>query len=42
MNELAEKNRAGELTAEEQTELHCYLRVGSLLDLLHSKARLSL
>jgi len=42
MNELAQKNQAGELTTDEQAELRSYLRVGSLLDLLHSKARLSL
>lgn len=42
MNALAQKNQAGELTPEEQAELHCYLRVGNLLDLLHSKARLSM
>ena len=42
MNALAEKDRRGILTETEQQELQGYLRVGHLLDLLHSKARLAL
>lgn len=42
MNELAEKARQGALSAEEDRLLQGYLFVGSLVDLLHSKARLSL
>ena len=42
MHELAEKNQAGELTAEEQGQLENYRHVGRLLDLMRSKARLSL
>jgi hypothetical protein len=42
MNLLAEKARAGALTAEEQAELDCYERVGHFLSLLRSKARISL
>ena len=39
MNALAEKNRQGALSEAEQHELHSYLLVGHLLDLLHAKAR---
>jgi hypothetical protein len=42
MHELAVRNQGGKLTAAEQQELHGYLRVGRLLDLLGAKARLSL
>lgn len=42
MNELVLKNQRGTLTAAELAELHGYLRVGAFLDLMHSKARLSL
>lgn len=42
MNSLAEKARAGTLTAEEQIEIDCYKRVGHFLSLLRAKARLSL
>ncbi len=42
MNELAAKAREGSLTAEEEDQLHGYLFVGAMVDLLHSKARLSL
>lgn len=42
MNELVVRNQRGTLTAEELAELHGYLRVGAFLDLMHSKARLSL
>ena len=39
MNELATKSRGGSLSEEEQEQLHAYLFVGALLDLMHSKAR---
>lgn len=42
MNDLAERAREGTLTAEEQTEIDCYERVGHFLSLLRSKARMSL
>ena len=42
MNELAEKNRLDQLTEVERSELQSYLRVGGLLNLLHSKARCSI
>ncbi len=42
MNELAEKSRAGLLTEEESAELDAFLFVGSILDLLRSKARQTL
>ena len=42
MDQLAQKAREGTLTAEEQVEIDCYERVGHLLSLLRSKARLSL
>ena len=42
MDMLAEKARAGALTAEEQSEIDCYERVGHFLSLLRSKARISL
>jgi hypothetical protein len=42
MNELAEKNRRGEATPAELEELERYSRVGSLLNLLQSKARRAL
>ena len=42
MNQLAEKARQGILTDEEQSQLHGYLFVGAMIDLMHSKARLSL
>jgi len=42
MDELAEKARAGTLSEEETTQLDAYLLVGSLLDLLQSKARQTL
>lgn len=41
MNELAEKNRQGQLTASERTELENYQRVGNFLNLMQAKARLS-
>lgn len=42
MRELLEKNRASSLTKEEDEELENYCRVGQFLDLVRSKARLSL
>lgn len=42
MNQLAGKARRGTLSPEEDRLLQGYLFVGSLVDLLHSKARLSL
>ena len=42
MNELAEKNRRGEVTVAEQEELEQYSRIGNLLNMLQSKARRSL
>jgi hypothetical protein len=42
MHELAVKNQADELAADERRELDGCVRVGRLLDLLAAKARLSL
>ena len=42
MNILAEKARQGTLCADEASELENYSRVGRLLEVLKSKARLSL
>ena len=42
MNELAEKARNGLLDTEEEAELDSYRHVGRLLEILKSKARLSL
>jgi hypothetical protein len=42
MHELAAKNQAGTLRADEEHELDSYQRVGRLLDLLGAKARLVL
>ncbi len=42
MNELASKNREGKLSLEEQRELDNFMRVGSLINLVQAKARLSL
>ena len=42
MNELAEKARQGTLSPEESQEIEEYERVGHLLGILQSKARLSL
>ena len=39
MNLLADRARDGNLTPEEAAELDSYLRVGSLLSILQSKAR---
>jgi hypothetical protein len=42
MQELLEKNRAGEITPDEDEELENYCRVGRFLDLIRSRARHSL
>jgi hypothetical protein len=42
VNQLASKARKGALTAEEQSELEDYERVTALLELIQSKARVSL
>lgn len=42
MNALAKRNRCGELTEAEKSELEKYLRVGTFLNLIQAKARLSL
>ena len=42
VNELAEKACAGELSAVEECELEDYRHVGRLLELMKSRARLSL
>jgi hypothetical protein len=42
MNELAAKARTDSLSSEEEEQLHGYLTVGAMIDLMHSKARLSL
>ena len=42
MRELAEKARNGELTAEDREWLDGYEKIGSLIGLLQSKARISL
>jgi hypothetical protein len=42
MNELAQKNQEGRLTAAERQELESYVKVGDVLSLLHLKARKSL
>jgi hypothetical protein len=42
MNNLSAKARAGTLTPEEQIDLDTFERLGCLLDIVHSKARLAL
>jgi hypothetical protein len=42
MNDLAAKNRAGQLTSAEEEELDNFIHVGQLLGILKSKARKSL
>lgn len=42
MNDLAEKARRGTLSDDESAKLDAYLFVGGMVDLMHSKARLSL
>jgi hypothetical protein len=42
MNELADRNNEGTIAAWERQELEKYLRVGSLINIIQAKARLSL
>jgi hypothetical protein len=42
MHELAVRGQGGALSGAEELELESYCRTGRLLDLMHSKARLSL
>ena len=42
MDELADKARAGELTADDEIEIDNYRQVGCLIELMKSKARLFL
>ena len=42
MHELAVKNQEGGLTKAEEEELHSYRRIGYFVDLIRSKARISL
>jgi uncharacterized protein YnzC (UPF0291/DUF896 family) len=42
MDELAEKNSQGILSEAEREEMERYMRVGSFLDLMQAKARVSL
>ena len=42
INELAERNREGLLTADEQAEFEKYLRVGMFLNIVQAKARVAL
>ncbi len=42
MRELAEKARSGELTEQEREEASSFERVGSLIGILQSRARISL
>jgi hypothetical protein len=42
MHELSQKAQAGTLTVTEQAEIEDYGKVGSILGVLHSKARVAL
>lgn len=42
MNDLAGRNSKGTITVQERQDLEKYLRVGSLINILQAKARLSL
>jgi len=42
IRQLLQKNNRGTISAEERLTLERFLRVGSVIDLLHAKARLSL
>ena len=42
MRELMDKNNKGTITEAEQSEMQKYLLVGTFLDLMQAKARLSL
>ena len=41
MHELSARNRDAGLTREEEAELDSYLHVGSLLDVMHARARVA-
>jgi hypothetical protein len=42
INRLADRNRKGTISETEKEDLQSYLRVGSLVNLIQAKARLSL
>ncbi len=42
MNELAEKNQEGAISPKEKEELFNYIKVGDMLAILQSKARMAL
>jgi hypothetical protein len=42
INDLADRNNKGTITAQELQDLEKYLRVGNLINILQAKARLSL
>jgi hypothetical protein len=42
MQDLADKSQEGTLTEDEERELDSYLRIGNLLAVMQSKARLAL
>lgn len=42
MDELAEKNRRGDITPTERAEMEKYLRVGNFINLMQARARRSL
>ena len=42
MNERLDKARHGDLSQDDEAQLHGYLFVGAMVDLMHSKARLTL
>ena len=42
LNELVSKNQEDALSEDERGELESYLRISSMLDLMHAKARRSL
>ena len=42
MNDLADRNNSGTISVQERQDLEKYLRVGSLINILQAKARLSL
>lgn len=42
MNDLADRNNNGTITVPERQDLEKYLRVGSLINIVQAKARLSL
>ena len=42
MHELAVRNQAGDLSSQERDELFDYAKVGNILSILHSQARVAL